>query len=139
MGTWQVGPFDNDVAMDFFDEIEETPDPQVAGRLREVLTAVVERPGQVELNEGHVAVAAACLVAAGRSRLAATGSSTVDSWLDDHRPAVTAEEQRIALTALDRVTGPESEWMALWAASGSEAALQTRLDALRTLLTADAD
>ena len=136
MGTWQVGPFDNDTAMDFFDEVEETPDPQLAEKLREVLTAVVERPGKVELNEGHVAVAAACLVAAGRSRQAVTGNPAVDGWLAGHRPQVGAEEQRIALAALDRVTGPDSEWMDLWATSGSEAALQVRLDSLRGVLAA---
>ena len=62
MGTWQVGPFDNDDAMDFFDEVEETPDADVPPKLRKALVAIVERPGQVELAEGHVAVAAASLV-----------------------------------------------------------------------------
>jgi len=136
MGTWQVGPFDNDVAMDFFDEVEETPDGQVPPRLREVLSAVVERPGQVELSEGHIAFAAACLVAAGRSRAAATGNASVDSWLVAHRPAVTAEDQRVALAALDRVTGPDSEWMELWAASASEAAIKERIESLRQILAA---
>jgi len=134
MGTWQVGPFDNDVAMDFFDEVEETPDAQVPPRLREVLVAVAERPGTVELSEGHVAFAAACLVAAGRSRAAATGNPSVDAWLAAHRPAVTAEDQRVALAALDRVTGPDSEWMALWAASPSEAAVKERIESLRQIL-----
>lgn len=136
MGTWQVGPFDNDDAMDFFDEVEETPDAQVPPKLRETLVAVVERPGQIELAEGHVAVAAACLVAAGRSRVAATGNSSVDAWLSSHRPVVTAEDQRVALAALDRVTGPDSEWMALWATSPSGAAVEERIATLRQILNA---
>ena len=136
MGTWQVGPFDNDDAMDFFDEVEETPDPEVPPKLREALVAIVERPGQIELHEGHVAVAAASLVAAGRSRAAATGNSSVDAWLSKHRPAVTAEDQRVALAALDRVTGPDSEWMALWATSPSGAAVEERIASLRQILTA---
>jgi hypothetical protein len=136
MGTWQVGPFDNDVAMDFFDEVEETPDAEVAPRLREVLVAVAERPGTVELSEGHVAFAAAFLVAAGRSRAAETGNPSVDAWLAAHRPAVTAEDQRVALAALDRVTGADSEWMALWAASPSEAAVKERIESLRQILAA---
>ena len=136
MGTWQVGPFDNDDAMDFFDEVEETPDAQVPPKLRETLVAVVERPGQIELAEGHVAVAAACLVAAGRSRVAATGNSSVDAWLSSHRPVVTAEDQRVALAALDRVTGPDSEWMALWANSPSGAAVEERIASLRQILNA---
>ncbi|MBS2963452.1 DUF4259 domain-containing protein [Actinocrinis puniceicyclus] len=134
MGTWQVGPFDNDDAMDFFDEVEETPDSEVPPKLRETLVAVVERPGKVELQEGHVAVAAACLVAAGRSRAAATGNSSVDAWLTAHRPQVTAEDQRVALAALDRVTGPDSEWMALWANTPSSAALEERIASLRQVL-----
>lgn len=136
MGTWQVGPFDNDDAMDYFDEVEETPDAEVPPKLRETLVAVVERPGQIELAEGHVAVAAACLVAAGRSRAAATGNSSVDAWLSTHRPAVTAEDQRVALAALDRVTGPDSEWMALWSSSPSGAAVEERIASLRRVLNA---
>jgi hypothetical protein len=136
MGTWQVGPFDNDVAMDFFDEIEETPDAEVPARLREVLVAVVERPGTVELPEGHLAFAAACLVAAGRSRAAATGNPSVDAWLAGHRPAVTAQDRRVALAALDRVSGPDSEWMTLWGASSSEAAVKERVESLRQILAA---
>lgn len=134
MGTWQVGPFDNDDAMDYFDEVEETPDAEIPPKLRETLVAVVERPGQIELAEGHVAVAAACLVAAGRSRAAATGNSSVDAWLSTHRPAVTAEDQRVALAALDRVTGPDSEWMALWSSSPSGAAVEERIASLRQVL-----
>jgi Domain of unknown function (DUF4259) len=136
MGTWQVGPFDNDVAMDFFDEVEETPDAQVPPRLREVLVAAVERPGTLELSEGHIAFAAACLVAAGRSRAAKTGNPSVDAWLAGHRPSVTAEDQRVALAALDRVTGAESEWMSLWDASPSQAALKERIESLRQILAA---
>ncbi len=136
MGTWQVGPFDNDDAMDFFDEVEETPDPEVPPKLRRALVAIVERPGQVELAEGHVAVAAASLVAAGRSRAAATGNASVDAWLTTHRPAVTAEDQRVALAALDRVTGPDSEWMTLWATSPAGAAVEARIATLRQILNA---
>ena len=136
MGTWQVGPFDNDDAMDFFDEVEETPDADVPPKLRKALVAVVERPGQVELAEGHVAVAAASLVAAGRSRIAATGNASVDAWLSAHRPAVTAEDQRVALAALDRVTGPDSEWMTLWSNSPVGPAVEERIASLRQILNA---
>lgn len=134
MGTWQVGPFDNDVAMDFFDEIEQTPDEQVPARLSSVLTAVTERPGRVELDEGHLAVAAAGLVAAGRSRGAATGNPSVDEWLATHRPVTDSACARLALAALDRVSGPDSEWMDLWATTENHEAVQRRLEGLRTVL-----
>jgi hypothetical protein len=135
MGTWHVGPFDNDVAMDFFDEIEETPDEQVLAKLSKVLTAVAERPGRLELDEGHLAVAAAGLVAAGCSGGAATGNPSVDEWLSRHRPAVDPASARIALAALDRVSGPDSEWMDLWATTDSRSAVQERLAGLRAVLT----
>jgi hypothetical protein len=135
MGTWHVGPFDNDVAMDFFDEIEETPDEQIPARLSSVLTAVAERPGRVELAEGHLAVAAAGLVAAGRSRGAATGNPSVDDWLAAHHPVTDVACARLALAALDRVSGPNSEWMDLWAATDSRAAVEERLEDLRAVLT----
>lgn len=135
MGTWHVGPFDNDVAMDFFDEIEETPDDQVPARLNSVLTAVAERPGRVELAEGHLAVAAAGLVAAGRAPGGATGNPSVDEWLSLHRPVVEPAAARIALAALDRVAGPDSEWMDLWATTDSRKAVQERIAGLRAELT----
>lgn len=138
MGTWHVGPFDNDVAMDFFDEIEETPDDQVPARLNSVLTAVAERPGRVELAEGHLAVAAAGLVAAGRPSGGATGNPSVDEWLSMHRPVVGPATARIALAALDRVAGPDSEWMDLWATTDSRSAVQERITGLRAELTGEA-
>ena len=135
MGTWQVGPFDNDVAMDFFDEIEETPDDQVLARLSSVLTAVTERPGRVELAEGHLAVAAAGLVAAGRAPAAATtGNPSVDEWLSRHRPPADPDSARIALAALDRVAGPDSEWMDLWSATDLREDVQEQIDVLRSVL-----
>jgi Domain of unknown function (DUF4259) len=134
MGTWQVGPFDNDVAMEFFDEVEITPDPQIADTLRRALAAVVDRPGRLELGEGHVAFAAASLVAAGGPGWAQTGNPTVDEWLTAHRPSVGPPERRVALAALDRISGPDSEWMVLWAATESEADVQERLRALRAAL-----
>ena len=134
MGTWQVGPFDNDVAMDFFDEIEETPDPEVPAKLSLVLSAVAERPGRVELAEGHLAVAAAGLVAAGRSRSAATGNPSVDEWLAVHRPVTDTACARLALAALDRVGGADSEWMDLWATTDNQEAVRERLAELRAVL-----
>lgn len=137
MGTWHVGPFDNDVAMDFFDEIEETPDDQVLARLNAVLTAVAERPGRVELAEGHLAMAAAGLVAAGREPGAATGNPSVDEWLSVHRPVVDPAALRIALAALDRVAGPDSEWMDLWSTTDSRKAVQERIAGLREELAGE--
>jgi hypothetical protein len=49
---------------------------------------------------------------------------------------VTAEDQRVALAALDRVTGPDSEWMTLWASSPAGSEIEERIATLRQILDA---
>jgi hypothetical protein len=134
MGTWETGPFGNDDAMDLFERVEYAADADVVATLRATLSAVIDRPGKVEVHEGHVAVAAASLVAAGRSRLAQTGNALVDAWLADHRPAVSDDDQRLALSALDRVCGPDSEWHQLWSTTPNRPDVDAKLAELRAVL-----
>jgi hypothetical protein len=134
MGTWETGPFGNDDAMDFFERVEEADGADVVATLRATLSAVIDRPGKVEVHEGHVAVAAASLVAAGRSRLAQTGNALVDAWLAEHRPTVSDDDQRLALKALDRVSGPDSEWQQLWSTTRRGADIDAKVAELRAVL-----
>jgi hypothetical protein len=122
--------------MDLFERVEEADGATVVATLRATLTAVADRPGKVEVHEGHVAVAAASLVAAGRSRLARTGNELVDAWLSEHRPDVSDADQRLALRALDRVCGPDSEWHQLWSATTCRSDVDDKVAALREVLRA---
>ena len=136
MGTWQTGPFDNDDAMEFFDEVEETPESEVLPKLRAQLAAIAERPGRVEVSEAAVAVAAAALIAAG-SRAEPIGNPSVDDWLRAHRGAfgaLGADDHALALRALDRVRDPGSEWLQLWSTTPRCEAVEARLETLRTAL-----
>ncbi|MGH3344741.1 MAG: DUF4259 domain-containing protein [Carbonactinosporaceae bacterium] len=134
MGTWGTAPFDNDDAMDFFGEIEDFPPEALLSRLRATLTATAERPGHIEVSEANVAVAAAALVAAGRSRLARAWEPAVDGWLTTKRPRTSADDHALALRALDRVAGPDSEWMELWGRTSSGQDVRDRIDDLRKIL-----
>ncbi|MGH3328675.1 MAG: DUF4259 domain-containing protein [Streptomycetales bacterium] len=135
MGTWGTAPFDNDDALDFFGEIEDFPPEALLARLRATLTATVERPGHIEVGEANVAVAAAALVAAGRSRLARAREPSVDDWLAANRPQTSPDDHALALRALDRVAGPDSEWMELWGQTSSGQAVRDRLEDLRKILS----
>jgi hypothetical protein len=52
-----------------------------------------------------------------------------------HRPLTDQDSARLALAALDKVSGPESEWMALWATTSQRTAVEQRLHELRAVLS----
>ncbi|MCX9190849.1 hypothetical protein C3Y87_05365 [Carbonactinospora thermoautotrophica] len=135
MGSWGTGPFDNDDAMDFFGELELADPDKAMTRVRDVLVATVERPGCLEVSEANVAVAAAALVAAGRSRFARSGSQVVDEWLSTHRPHASQDDQELAIRALDRVCGTDSEWLELWQTAGKEQDVRACVENLKRILS----
>ncbi|WP_138894059.1 DUF4259 domain-containing protein [Streptomyces chryseus] len=62
MGTWDVGPFDNDTAADFGGDLDEVAAGEREGIVRSALTRVIDTAAYLEAPESEVAVAA--LVAA---------------------------------------------------------------------------
>ena len=62
MGTWGIGPFDNDTAADFAGDLDDAPPGEREALVREVLTRTVRATGY--LDEAQQAVAAAALIAA---------------------------------------------------------------------------
>ena len=70
MGAWDNGPFDNDEAADFIEDLAEAPDWRTVVRILEHVTRAA---GYLEAPEGEMAVAAAAIVAAcGSLRRSAT-------------------------------------------------------------------
>lgn len=61
MSTWSHYTFDNDAAADFAEEFLENPNEAM---LYEALATAAEEEGTVELDDAHVALAAAEIVAA---------------------------------------------------------------------------
>ncbi|MFI8421812.1 DUF4259 domain-containing protein [Streptomyces sp. NPDC085479] len=131
MGTWDIGPFDNDTAADFSYRVDATPGPRKA----EVLLAAfreVTGTGEEYLDAdlSVEAVASAALVAA-----QCPGGEPVTTSYAPKEPlgvlpvALRAE----AVAALDRVLTEPSELLELWEESDGEE-WKTGIRALRGVL-----
>ncbi|MFZ3494757.1 DUF4259 domain-containing protein [Streptomyces sp. 5.8] len=113
MGTWDVGPFDNDTAADFCGDLDEAAAGEREGIVRGTLTRVIDAAGYLEAPESEEAVAAAALVAAQR-----LGGEPADPIYGPEEPLSDLTGLRdLALQALDRVMTEPSELMELWADS----------------------
>ncbi|MCV2460687.1 DUF4259 domain-containing protein [Streptomyces sp. ICN988] len=113
MGTWDVGPFDNDTAADFCDDLDEAAAGEREGIVRGILTRVIDTAGDLEAPESEQAVAAAALVAAQCS-----GGEPADPVYGPEEPLPDLTGLRdLALQALNRVMTDPSELMDLWAES----------------------
>ncbi|MFC7219469.1 DUF4259 domain-containing protein [Streptomyces polyrhachis] len=113
MGTWDVGPFDNDTAADFCGDLDEAAAGEREGLVRGMLIRVVDTAGYLEAHHSDKAVAAAALVAA-----QCPGGERADPVYGPKEPLPDLAGLRgLALQALDRVMTEPSELMDLWAGS----------------------
>ncbi|MBW8858683.1 MAG: DUF4259 domain-containing protein [Caulobacter sp.] len=130
MDAWADGPFDNDDALDFIDDLAEAPDWRT---VVQALDYVTKQAGYLEAPEGSIAVAAAAIVAA------AVGEVTI--LPDNHRAlkaalgAPPAGAVALARTALARVVAPASELDELWQEGDGHDAWLTQIAALQTTLS----
>jgi Domain of unknown function (DUF4259) len=100
MGAWGSGPFENDDAADFRGELDELPPRAWTTAIREALASVADADGYLEIDQGAVAIAAVAVVTS--------------------RAAQVAEFREVALRALDRAAGPDSELRRLWEENEAE-------------------
>ncbi|GAA1994122.1 DUF4259 domain-containing protein [Catenulispora subtropica] len=111
MGTWDAGPYDNDSAADFANDLDDAPEHQRVAMVRAALTAAVENDGYLDLDEGAPAVAAAALVAyrlPGGEHFAPNGYGP-EAPVPDLPPDLVP----LAISAVERVLGEDSELAAL--------------------------
>lgn len=108
MGAWGILPFENDDALDWLDELE--------GCGTEVVRAALAKAGEgyVEATEGCVAVAAAEVISASQGNPPGDLPENVADWVTAHGRGITAEDVELALKAVQRVAGEESELAELW-------------------------
>jgi hypothetical protein len=136
MGAWDSGPFDNDDAADWSGALEDAAPAERPAIIRDAFTAVLETGDDyLEIDLAADAIAAAAVVVSvlpGGTRLKTAYApeflvkgGTVE--LDEDIPA-------LAVSALDRVTGDESEWRELWEESESFAAALESVRELRDAL-----
>jgi hypothetical protein len=130
MGAWANGPFDNDDALDFVDDLAEAPGWRT---VVQALDHVTKQAGYLEAPEGSIAVAAAAIVAA------SVGDVTI--LPDNHRELKTAlgapPEGVVALarSALARVVAPASELDELWQEGDDHDAWLAQIAALQSTLS----
>ncbi|MFF0554850.1 DUF4259 domain-containing protein [Streptomyces sp. NPDC004266] len=118
MGTWDIGPFDNDTAADFSYRVDEAPEEKRA----EVLLAAfreVTATGEEYLDADLAveAIASAALVAA-----QCPGGEPVTTSYGPQKPLpeLPPELRPMAAEALDRVLTEPSELLELWEESDGE-------------------
>jgi hypothetical protein len=106
LGVWGIGPFDNDDAIDFAYELLASDDLTPA---REALSATTDTDGWLEVPEGSRALAAAAVVVAAFSGEVIRLPKEVAAWLEAHADAATLADARLAMDALLRIAGRDSE------------------------------
>ncbi|MEW2579988.1 DUF4259 domain-containing protein [Streptomyces syringium] len=115
MGTWDIGPFENDMAADFAFTLDEADENDREAIVRQALTTTINTQGYLDSFEGAEAVAAAALVAARCPR-----GEPVSSVYGPKEPmlAFPADLRTCAAEALDRVLAADSELGELWDENG---------------------
>lgn len=116
MGAWDVGPFDNDEAQDFVNDLEGALEQDPAGGLallRNALAAGLE--GDVDLT-GDLAYAAAGVVGVvlGRYRT----DQDLDPLLARLEPSAAEPLAPTAARAVQRLSRPGSAWLSRWLSVG---------------------
>jgi hypothetical protein len=121
MGTWDVGPFDNDHAADWCGDLDEAAPSQRSRLIRDALTVVADHgdaylPGPL----ADRAVVAAAVVASQLPGGDPITSPYAPDFLFEGGPIdLPTDLPDIAARALDRIVGDGSEWRDLWEDAGS--------------------
>jgi len=129
MTAWAPGPFDNEEAADFIEDLAEAPDWRMVMTLMEHAASV---SGYLEEAEAELAVAAAAVVAS----CVGAGSVLPDNHAElkatlGKPPAGAAN---LARKALARVVGPASELDETWQEGEDHDAWLTQIAGLQSLL-----
>lgn len=115
MARVRTGPFENDDALDFLDELEEAEPGERPGKVLRALRRVVGSDGYIDAPVMAEAVAAAAVVAASEDPEAVMGERYLPVWLDSDPLLVDEELEELAALALHRALRPdENEWWELW-------------------------
>jgi hypothetical protein len=129
MGTWGIGPFDNDTAADFAGDLDDAPPGEREALVRGVLTRTVSATGY--LDEAQQAVAAAALIAAqcpgGRPAETAYGPKLP-------LPAFPEDLRDVAARVLDRVLAGEAGGLEMWVKPADAPQWLVAVTALRDVL-----
>src|ERR1700736_5974724 len=134
MGGWGVLAFDNDEANDWAYDLEDDNDLALVETAFGNIEAV--GTGYLEQDVACVALAAREVLARLHGQAGYTNAYTekVDRWVADHPMNVPDSMTRRGYTAIDRVTGDNSELRELWQEPDHADAWSTALADLRRRL-----
>ncbi|HVQ93585.1 MAG TPA: DUF4259 domain-containing protein [Mycobacteriales bacterium] len=135
MGAWDTGPFDNDGAADWCGELQDADPADRARLIRAALASAVDEGDYLDVDVAQEAVAAAAVVASQR-----VGGRPLDSaYAPDFLRAgasidLSDDVIPLAVRALDRIVGENSEWRDLWQEGIHGSAAFSVVATLRTAL-----
>lgn len=111
MGTWDIGPFENDIAADFANALDEVAEDERETLVRTTLIRSIQTRDYLESPEGAEAVAAAALIAA-----QCPGGEPISTSYGPEQalPVFAVDLRPLAVEALDRVVAEASELADLW-------------------------
>lgn len=116
MGTWDIGPFDNDTAADWCGDLDDAAPEQRAALIRDALIRVAEHGDEyLDSSLAAEAIAAAAIVASQLPGGTAINTPYAPDFLLEGGTIEVADDvPAIAARALDRIVGEDSEWRELW-------------------------
>ncbi|WP_432173943.1 DUF4259 domain-containing protein [Streptomyces sp. Tue6028] len=111
MGTWDIGPFDNDSAADFAGDLDDATMGEREPMIRRVLKRAADTADYLNTSDAERAVAAAALVVAqhpdGEPACSNYGPS-------EPLPQLSEDLRALAIDALDQAVAELSELAELW-------------------------
>ncbi|MFI9176312.1 DUF4259 domain-containing protein [Streptomyces lincolnensis] len=111
MGTWDIGPFDNDTAADFAGDLDDTAVDEREPMVRRVLKRAADCAHFLDAADAERAIAAAALVVARHPDDEPACSNYGPS---EPLPEFPADLRTLAIDALDQVVTELSELAELW-------------------------
>lgn len=128
--AWGSGSVENDDARAFLTDLEDVEHEQRLPLVVDALQDVVNTDGYLQVDQSNIAIAAAALVADARAGERTSGSGASSTLL---KPAsVTPELRALAVQALERAIGSDSEWSELWGEGDALERVRALSNALRT-------
>lgn len=115
MGTIGTGPFENDDALDFLDDLEDSKPAERRSKVARALAIVVRADGYVEAPQMAEALAAAAVVAGSEDPDTVAREPYLPRWLEAEPLEVDERLEELATGALRRaLRQDDNEWWELW-------------------------
>lgn len=135
MGTWGYGPFENDVAADFVDGLDDARPEDRKTMVRSALLAAADSEAPLSSDTAIVATAAAAVVATRADGNVSPEFPCAPEFLDEPDTlAVDTEIVTLAAAGSDRALDQRSHLARVWQASGRIEEFRAATELIRSAL-----